>query len=123
MTEPDPAPADEPVSSPSIDRRAFVRLTTDLVGSCRPAGNSRDVSWPGKLRDISNGGVGLLLQHRFRPGTTRDVDLRDPDGHALRTVQVRVMHATAILDEDRPCWLLGCAFDRPLSDEEFETLR
>jgi len=100
-----------------------VRLASDLVGTCRPSGGSRDVSWPGKVHDISQGGVGLLLQHRFRPGTNLDVDLRDPSGHALRTVQVRVVHATPILEEDRPCWLLGCAFDEPLSDEEFISLQ
>jgi hypothetical protein len=123
MTERDPVPSEETVSSPSIERRAFVRLASDLVGTCRPSGSSRDVSWPGKVRDISLGGVGLLLQHRFRPGTTLDVDLRDADGHALRTVQVRVVHATPVLEEDRPCWILGCAFDQPLSEEEFETLQ
>jgi hypothetical protein len=123
MTEHDPVPSEETVSSPSIERRAFVRLASDLVGTCRPSGNSRDVSWPGKLRDISQGGLGLILQHRFRPGTNLDVDLRDPSGHALRTVHVRVVHATPVLEEDRPCWLLGCSFDEPLSDEEFISLQ
>jgi len=123
MTELDPTPADESVTSPSLERRAFVRLASDLVSNCRPSGSSREVSWPGKVRDISLGGVGLVLQHRFRPGTPLEVELRDPAGNPLGVVQARVVHATAIREEDRSCWLLGCVFQQPLSEEEFETLR
>src|SRR5262245_55406065 len=123
MTEPDSAPTDETVSSPCIERRAFVRLASELVTSCRPSDSAREVSWPGKVRDMSLGGIGLVLQHRFRPGTTLDVELRDAAGKPIGVVQARVVHATAIREEERSCWLLGCSFHGPLTEEEFESLR
>jgi hypothetical protein len=49
--------------------------------------------------------------------------LRESAGALLRTVRAHVVHATAILDDGNPCWLLGCAFDRPLTEAEFFALR
>ena len=40
----------------------------------------------------------------------------------LRAVTVRVVYATAVVDGATPCWLHGCAFDRPLSAEAVEAL-
>jgi hypothetical protein len=106
-----------------MERRAYVRLTCDLAATCRPSGRSLEPSWLGTVRDISAGGVGLLLRHCFHPGTALTVELREGTGRLVRTVQVRVVHATALQVEGSHRWLLGCAFDRPLSDEELQALR
>jgi hypothetical protein len=74
------------------------------------------------VRDISCGGVGLILRHRFRPGTFLAVELRTANGKLLRSLLARVVHVTPVLVEGNPSWLLGCAFDQPLSDDEFQTL-
>ncbi len=105
------------------ERRAYVRLPSELAATCSPAGTAREPAWPGRVRDLSPGGIGLLLQHRFRPGTTLVIDLREGTGARRQTVRARVVHATAVLDDGNPCWLLGCAFDEPLSEEEFAALR
>jgi hypothetical protein len=103
------------------ERRAFLRLTSDLAATCAAA-NERDVGWPGKIRDISQGGVGLLLRHRFRPGTRLTVELRSHSGAYLRTVRARVVHAKPAVVDGVVCWVLGCAFDQPLSEEELQPL-
>jgi hypothetical protein len=122
MPEREPTTGPAPAASLQAERRAYVRLESDLAASCRPAGRRADVGWPGKVRDISLGGVGLLLRHRFRPGTLLTVELREGTGKVLRTASVRVVHATALLVDGLHCWLLGCAFDRPLGEEEFRAL-
>jgi hypothetical protein len=33
-----------------------------------------------------------------------------------------VVHATALREAGSHCWLLGCAFDQPLTDAEFQAL-
>ena len=104
-----------------IDRRTYVRLASNLEATCRPAG--RDVGWPGTVRDISQGGIGLLLTHRFQPGTQLTVELRDGSGAVRRILRVRVVHATAANIGGNSGWRLGCAFDTPLTEEEFEALR
>jgi hypothetical protein len=122
MSEHETSLRHEPATSTEIDRRAYVRLASDLAATCRPTDRTRDVGWPGKVRDVSCGGIGLLLRHRFRPGTILNVELRDNIGKVLRAVSVRVVHATALLEAGNHCWLLGCAFDHPITDEELQSL-
>jgi hypothetical protein len=121
MIEHELASSPEPVGQ--AERRAYVRLACDLAATCRPADRHRDVGWPGRVRDISRAGVGLLLRHRFRPGTTLAVELRAHNGTPMHTLTVRVVHATAVVDEGNPCWLLGCALEQPLSEQEFQALQ
>jgi hypothetical protein len=122
MADHDPAYGDERAAK-AAERRTYVRLASNLAVTCRPTRSSREVGWPGRVRDISQGGVGLLLRHRFRPGTLLAVELRAASGTLLRTVRVRVVHATAVCVERMPCWLLGCAFEQPLSDHDLRALR
>jgi hypothetical protein len=123
MSEPKPLAAHNSSGSLELERRAFVRLASDRAVSCSAAGRSRELGWAGRLQNISQGGFGLLLEHRFRPGTAVAVDFRDSDGKSLRTLQACVVHAKAVLVDGCPCWLLGCAFDSPLTDQEFAILR
>ena len=97
MEHPEPSgqaqPATTTPATTTLDeRRAFVRLASDLLSESRPVGDSHDVSWPGKVRDISRGGVGLVMQHRFRPGTRLDIELRDPTGQSRRANRDRRRH-------------------------------
>jgi hypothetical protein len=123
MSDQDPSPASHPAADLQTERRAYVRLASDLTASCDAADRVHEAGWAGRVRDISQGGVGLVLQHRFRPGTSLAVELRKSSGELLRTIEALVVHATAILVDGNPCWLLGCAFHDPLSDEEFAALQ
>jgi hypothetical protein len=119
MSEPDATCAEPPQN----ERRAYVRLASDLASTCHLPGGAREVGWPGRVRDISRGGVGLLMRHCFRPGTALEIELRGRSGEVLRTVAARVVHATAVRADGHTCWLLGCALDHVLTDEEFASLR
>lgn len=104
-----------------LGRRAWVRYVSSQDAVCRTPG-SRDFGWLAKVRDISAGGIGLLMRHRFRPGSTLLIDVRNSLGNSSRVLPVRVVHATAVENEMEACWLVGCAFDRPLSDEELQAI-
>ena len=123
MSELQPRPAGEPSADVCCDRRAYVRLASDLSATCSAGGRAGEPGWAARVRDISRGGVGLILEHRFRPGTRLTLQLRARSGELLYTVNGRVAHAMAILESGNPCWLLGCAFDRPLSEEGFAALQ
>jgi PilZ domain len=118
---------DEASEQPSIsvdrDRRAYLRIPSDLAATCHIAPRALEPAWAGRVHDISQGGIGLVLQHRFAPGTDLLVDLRESAGAVLRTVRARVVHATAMLDDGNPRWLIGCVFDKPLDEAEFLALR
>jgi hypothetical protein len=123
MFEPDPVAASQTAGAVAPERRAFVRLASRRAIVCSPAERSREPGWAGRLENISQGGFGLLLEHRFRPGTAVAVDFRDNDGTSLHTIRACVVHAKAVLVDGCCCWLLGCAFDRPLSENELAALR
>jgi hypothetical protein len=123
MPDAETALRSDPTTAPrDIERRAYVRLAVDLAAVCRPPNHLSDLGWPGQVRDVSQGGVGLIVRHRFQPGTRLAVELRSATGVPLRTVAVHVVHATASEVGGSPCWLLGCAFDVPLAEEEIRTL-
>jgi hypothetical protein len=112
------------VAAPFVgERRAYVRLAADLAAVCRPVNRLSDIGWPGVVGNLSQGGVGLVMRHRFEIGTRLAVELRAATGAPLHTVPARVVHATPAAANGMPCWLLGCAFDRPLTEEEFQNLR
>src|SRR5262245_21634163 len=122
MSERETAPESSSSHSIAPERRTFVRLASDLEAVCRQADGFREVGWPGRVRDISRGGIGLLATHRFQPGSYLAIDLRDRTDTILRTVRVRVIHAAATNVDGNSRWLLGCAFDAPLSEEELQAL-
>jgi c-di-GMP-binding flagellar brake protein YcgR len=122
MSQPNPIAA-QAETSLALERRAYVRIATDRTVRCTAADRCREPGWAGRLRDISQGGCGLLLQHRFRPGTVLLVDLHEAEGDTRRSIRAQVIHATAFLADGTPCWLLGCRFDKPLSEAEVTALR
>jgi hypothetical protein len=123
MSETNPNPSGDSPSSLAVERRAWVRYGSDLTVACQTTGGLRDVGWIARVRDISAGGIGLLLRHRFRPGTPLLIELRTARGQFRRTVAARVVHATAVVVDGVSSWLLGCAFAEPLGDQEMEALR
>jgi hypothetical protein len=108
--------------APAIERRAWVRYASNLETSCQDSGVLRNAGWPGKVLDISLGGVGLILRHRFPPGAPLTVDLKSPTGKTLQTISVRVMHSRPVIVEGDPCWLIGCVLTRKFAEEELQEL-
>ncbi len=122
MTDPNLPELNEASSAAASDRRAWVRFVCDLEASCQPAGTMKDAGWPAKVRDVSAGGVGLLLKHRFKPGTTLDVELRDGAGPVECSLRARVGHATSVFVEGDQYWLTGCVLETSLSEGELAAL-
>src|SRR6266446_2241417 len=101
--------------------RVYERYPSDLATHCQPlaARGENEMKWQAMVRDISAGGIGLVLQRRFEPRTGLAIELPDADNSAF-TVFVRVVHATA---QPGGHWLLGCQFVTPLSEERLNILR
>jgi hypothetical protein len=122
MSEPNATSLDQTVNPVAVERRAWVRCVSTLTASCHTASSRHDVGWPGRVVNLSAGGVGMLLRHRFRPGTLLTVELKTAAGRFLCLVEVRVVHVTAVKDAASSCWLLGCAFARTLTADEMQAL-
>ena len=123
MSEREPTAEHETSAAAYLERRTFVRLASDLEATCRLADGFREVGWPGRVRDISRGGIGLVVRHHFQVGTELAIELRDNSDAVLRVVRVKVVHVTATSSDGAARWMLGCAFDTPLTEDEFAALR
>jgi hypothetical protein len=97
------------------------RYPLDLESACQPGAsrNDRDLVWAATIRDISAGGVGIVLPRRFEPGTGLAIELPGQDGGAGETLLARVAHVQRLPEGG---WLLGCSFLSELSDQELENV-
>jgi hypothetical protein len=95
-----------------------VRYPSTRETSIQPATVRDGSGWRAQVRDVSQGGIGLVVNRRFEPGTLLVIELDTPgpdDGRTFLARVVRVVHATARPESD---WLLGCAFAAELEDED-----
>jgi hypothetical protein len=106
--------------STPAERRAWVRYLCNQESTCRPLAGARGVPWPGKLCDLSAGGVALRLARRFEIGAMLAIDVRGPSETVLATLFARVAHVSLQSDGG---WLLGCAFTNPLNEEDIKALQ
>jgi hypothetical protein len=122
MPEAQPAEAEQPASSAYLERRAWVRYGTDLEATCRRRRGLKALGWPARVKDISVAGIGLLLRHRFRPGSYLAVEVHDPSGGCVRRLTVRVVHTAPLNVDGEPCWLTGCLLTDRLTEAEVQAL-
>jgi hypothetical protein len=100
---------------PKRERRAWVRLPSDGDASCRLAG--AEYGWLGRVRDISQGGIALILRRQMQPETDLIIDLATRDGE-VRSLPARVVRVTL---ERNGCWITGCEFASTLSQEKLQS--
>jgi hypothetical protein len=110
--------AQEP-SSADKDRRIWVRRPgtpdTPRFSVSEP---EEILSWKARIRDISRGGISLMLRGSFPAGSLLDIDL--PDGNrGVHRRQVRVVRTES---HDGYNWVIGCTFLDRLSEAELESL-
>ena len=107
--------------SAAKDHRVWVRYTRspDMPGVAETQAGSEQVSWSAQIQDISRGGVSLLGNQSFDPGTVLKIDLPNSDQVVPVTVLARVVHASA---KPNGVCVLGCAFVKDLGEEELQAL-
>jgi hypothetical protein len=103
-----------------VERRASVRYPSDpesfsLDNSCRPITAPQREAWSATVRDLSTGGMGIVINRRFEPGTLLIVELEDAEHTSSRSLLVRVVRAA---QEARDCWFHGCAFTTKMTESE-----
>src|SRR5262245_51306749 len=101
------------------ERRASVRYLCSLDTSFRSEPYGEEQRWPASVRDISNEGMGLVLPHRFEPGTVLGVELSNPQADISYTVLACVVRVQGQPDGS---WRAGCQFIRRLTDRELTSL-
>jgi serine/threonine protein kinase len=112
-------------TTPGAEKRAFVRHPLG-VGTCAKVDTAiyggtgeTDELWPLVVRDVSAGGIGVLLARRFEMGTELTIELTAGNDSDPRMLAARVVR---IEPEKNGHWVHGCAFRHPLSREELDAL-
>ena len=71
------------------------------------------------VRDLSNGGCGVLLARRFEPGTELSIELSTGPDATPRRLSARVVR---VEPEKAGHWVHGCAFPARITDDELAAL-
>ncbi len=101
------------------ERRAWVRYPRRLNVLWQLFGGRSNENWPATIQDVSQAGVGLLINRSFAPSTALSLRVQLKGRASNRPLLVRVKHCTAQPNGD---WLAGCTFVVPLKDDELRAL-
>jgi c-di-GMP-binding flagellar brake protein YcgR len=96
------------------DRRVWVRYPADVEAHCAPA-DGDEVRLSGRIRDVSRGGIKLVVNRAFGAGSLLSVQLPAEEGHPAITVLAFVVYVNTLEADE---WALGCNFARQLTDDE-----
>ena len=110
-----------PPKYPTVECRAWERFPCGLQTTCQPiaARGDHELSWSAHIRDLSQGGVGVVLKRRFERGAGLAIEIPESDSSSATTLLGRVVHTTSL---PGGIWLHGCAFVSPLSEDELNRL-
>lgn len=101
------------------ERREAVRYGISLETSCRLLAMVQGEPHPVRVRNISAGGISLVLPHEVPTDTILEIELLNRPEMFLCKLQVRITYRVEHPTGD---WILGGAFTRKLTDEELRLL-
>lgn len=105
--------APEDVVAVDVDRRLNMRLLTNVVTTARPADVANGPAVPVRVRDISRGGINLLLADTIDSGSLLSIDFPAVEGMPPYTMLATVLHVSQLPNGE---WAAGCAFACELGD-------
>ena len=95
------------------DRRAGSRCSCTLSATCEPIPPGSAEHFPGTVQNISEDGIGLILDRQLEAGSHLWVVMRGADDVLLGKMLIRIVHITSQTDGH---WLHGCLFTKEVSD-------
>lgn len=102
------------------DRRTWIRYPSSPETPFFSLAEQEEIIFRrAKVRDISKGGIGLVLNSEVKPGTLVDIVLPEIPEAASRSIQARITYSAPLSSRQ---WVIGCAFMQQLSDEELKVL-
>src|SRR5262249_3342616 len=93
----------------------WLRYPCELEATCEPATEPDKTRLSAGVRNISNGGINLVVNRRLEPGLLLSVELPSAHEPHTTTALAYVVHATAQPNGD---WSVGCTFLAELSDDD-----
>src|SRR5437879_1355210 len=109
------APEPDQAFTERHDRRLWVRYECDMEASCQEAHAPDREPIPARVRDISRGGVRLVVPRGIDRGGVLSISLPGEAGEQPSAILACVIHSSPLPDGQ---WVLGCTFVSELTDED-----
>jgi hypothetical protein len=101
------------------ERRVWVRSLSDVETNCKLAEAPATGRMSARIRNISRGGINLLVPQPLQPGALLSVELPGGGAGDEYFVLACIIHSAAQPNGE---WGLGCTFARELTEEEVQSL-
>lgn len=102
------------------DRRAFLRhRSKPETPSFAITGEEEIITWKARVRDLSKGGLSLLVNSSFPEGAVVEIELPNPEADVSRILPARVVRCST---ENGVHYTVAVAFLEELNDEEIDSL-
>ncbi len=98
--------------------RGAPRHRGDQDVSCYALSDAGLRQYPARLKDISLNGLALVVSEPVRRQMTLGVEFECPEGRLTYLLVGQVVRTVP----HQGGWLVGCAFDRPLGEDELNNL-
>lgn len=109
----------KPKEPSGAERRETIRYGINLETSCRLLAMVEGEPHPVRVRNISAGGISLVLSHEVPADSILEIELLNRPEMFLCKLQVQITYRVEHPTGD---WILGGAFTRKLTDEELKLL-
>jgi len=101
------------------ERRTSIRYLCGLVTTCSLSASMEGGAIQARIRNISAGGISLIVNRSLEPETVVQVRLANRAKMFSCTLPIRIIYA--VEHPGGEC-ILGASFDRPLTQEELRHL-
>jgi hypothetical protein len=101
------------------DRRVWVRYPCDLEATCQSAKAPDGMRLSARVRDISRGGIHLLVNCLIDAGSLLSIEVPGAAADSSSMVLAYVVRVNATAEGE---WSLGCTFATQLEDADLEPL-
>ena len=104
-------------SNSGEDRRVWVRYPCVSRTRVQPSANGSDTLLSARVRNVSRGGVSLIVNHAFKAGEMISLDVPGNTSEEMSAVLACVVHAVPL---PNGYWSLGCAFSEMLDEDDLK---
>ncbi len=97
------------------DSRIWVRYSNPPGTPVQAGVDER--GWSAQIQDISRGGLNLLVDRSFEPGSLLKVEVQSSDNVIPNILIARVVR---VVSKSQDKWALGCAFVKEISEADLK---
>jgi hypothetical protein len=106
-------------SIPREERRVWLRYPSTAQAKCQPVAPANSAPITARVRDISRGGIHLLVDRWFEAGMLLSIQLPSENDADQDTILAYVVRS--VLQDDGQ-WVLGCTFATELDAGDLQSL-